>query len=60
MRLALGAIRGEIMSMMMSQAMMPVLTGIAVGVIGSTAVTRLLTSYLFQVTATDPWILPPC
>ena len=53
-RIAMGAARGSVLRLVMWQGMGLVLVGTAVGVLGSLAVSRVLASQLFGVTATDP------
>jgi putative ABC transport system permease protein len=53
-RVALGATRGNIFGLVLGQSLRLVLTGLALGVGVSLVLTRLMTSYLYGVTATDP------
>ena len=53
-RVALGAARGQVLAMIVGQAMVPVVGGLIAGLAGAFAATRLLRSLLFQVTPTDP------
>jgi putative ABC transport system permease protein len=53
-RMALGALPGQILSLVVSQSAWLVGGGIVVGTVGALAVTRLLTGLLFQVRPTDP------
>ena len=53
-RMALGADGGEIMNLVLRQAMRPVLVGGLVGVTGCAAVSRVLSSMLFGLSAHDP------
>jgi putative ABC transport system permease protein len=53
-RVALGAARGRIWRLVLRQAIVPVLIGVALGVGCGLAVTRLISSLLFDVSATDP------
>jgi predicted permease len=53
-RMALGAERGSILRMMMSQILKLALIGIAVGIGASLVLTRFVSSQLHGVTATDP------
>jgi putative ABC transport system permease protein len=52
-RVALGATRGAILGMVVRQGMELAILGIAVGLIGAAALTRLMASLLFGVSATD-------
>ncbi len=53
-RVALGATPAGVVRLMLGQAMVPVVVGLAVGLIGAMASTRLLASLLYQVSPTDP------
>ena len=53
-RVALGAARSDVMSLAMKQGMIPVIIGIAVGIPGALALTRLMSSLLYGITARDP------
>ncbi len=53
-RIALGAERSHVLSLIVGQAMLHAGAGIAIGVIASAALTRLMSSLLFAVSATDP------
>jgi putative ABC transport system permease protein len=53
-RMALGAQRSDVMRLVLSEGMLVILIGLAVGLGGSLASTRFLSSLLFGVTATDP------
>ncbi len=53
-RMALGALPGQILGLVVSQSAWLVGAGIAAGTLGALAVTRLLASLLFQVRPTDP------
>ena len=53
-RMALGASRRNVMRLVLGEAMWVILTGLAIGLAGSLALTRFLSSLLFGVTATDP------
>jgi putative ABC transport system permease protein len=53
-RLALGARPSHVLRMLVGQGMVLVMAGLAVGIVGALALTRLLTSLLFQVTPNDP------
>ena len=52
-RMAVGAQRSDVMSMILSEGMSLILIGMGVGLGGSLASTRFLSSLLFGVTATD-------
>ena len=52
-RRALGAQAREIVAMLVRESMRPVLTGIAVGLVGAIALSRVLSAMLFQVSSTD-------
>ena len=51
---ALGAQRGDVLRLIMRDAAVLAGVGICAGIAGSVAVTRLMTSLLFEVTPTDP------
>jgi putative ABC transport system permease protein len=53
-RMALGAQRGSILSLVMQQGMGLALIGIAAGVAGALSLTHLMNGLLFNVSATDP------
>ena len=53
-RMALGAQQSDVMRLVLSEGMLVILTGLGVGLAGSLASTRFLSSLLFGVTATDP------
>jgi predicted permease len=53
-RLALGAGRRKVVGMIVSQAMISVVAGIAIGVIAALAATRLIADLLYGVEARDP------
>jgi putative ABC transport system permease protein len=54
-RVALGAEAGTVQRMVLTQALRPVILGVAIGLPAAVAATRVLSSLLYQVTATDPW-----
>jgi predicted permease len=53
-RMALGAQRWDVMRAVLSEGMLVILIGMAIGLAGSLALTRFLSSFLVGVTATDP------
>jgi len=53
-RLALGASRSEIMSLVLRQGLQLVVVGLVLGMTAAFALTRILTSFLYGVHATDP------
>jgi putative ABC transport system permease protein len=56
-RMALGAQTGAVLRLVMGQGLKLVLIGAAIGLIGSLAMTRVMASLLFGVSATDPMTL---
>jgi putative ABC transport system permease protein len=53
-RMALGAERHDILRMVLRHGSLMAVTGIALGVVAALVLARLITSLLFQVSATDP------
>jgi putative ABC transport system permease protein len=53
-RVALGASSGDVLRMILRQGLRTIFIGVAIGIIGSLALTRTLESLLFGVNATDP------
>jgi predicted permease len=53
-RMALGAQRGDILKLIMTQGMALTLIGVAVGLLAASGLTRLMKSVLFGISATDP------
>jgi putative ABC transport system permease protein len=55
-RMALGAERGKIARMVLAGGVKLALLGCGLGVAGSMALSRIVSSFLFDVSATDPWL----
>jgi putative ABC transport system permease protein len=53
-RMAIGARPGEIVRMILGQGMGLALMGVALGILGSFALTHMVKSFLFGVTPNDP------
>jgi ABC-type antimicrobial peptide transport system permease subunit len=53
-RLALGARRQQIVTMMLHQGMLLLIVGLALGFVGALGTARVLRSLLFDVSASDP------
>jgi putative ABC transport system permease protein len=53
-RMALGAPHSDVARLVIRQGMILTLTGLALGLAGSVALSRLIATQLYQVTATDP------
>jgi predicted permease len=54
LRMTLGARRGDVLRMVVGKGMRPVLIGMAIGVTSAIALTRVLASQLYGISATDP------
>ncbi len=54
-RLALGAQRSNVLRLILSQGLRLAVAGVALGLLGAIAFTRLLKGLLFGISATDPW-----
>jgi putative ABC transport system permease protein len=52
-RVAIGASRMDVLKMVLGQSMSVVLIGVVVGLIGASALTRIMTTLLYNVSATD-------
>ena len=53
-RLALGASKRNVLSLVIGQGMKLALTGVAIGIVAALALTRVIRSLLYGVTPTDP------
>lgn len=53
--MALGATSRDVMRLALGQGMRLALIGIALGLLSAYAITRLMKTMLFGVSATDPW-----
>lgn len=53
-RIALGATRGNILKLVMGQALLTVAIGVIIGLAGSLLLTRTMSSMLFEVSPNDP------
>ena len=56
-RMALGARQADVLRMVLLQSLRPVALGVALGLCGALALTRLMTTLLYQVNPTDPVVL---
>jgi putative ABC transport system permease protein len=55
-RMALGAARGDVLRLIVRDGMAPAVIGVVAGAAGALAVTRLMRSLLYGVSATDPLV----
>ncbi len=53
-RLALGAEASQVVVMVLRQVILPVVIGLAIGIAGALALTRVFASLLFEIKSTDP------
>jgi ABC-type antimicrobial peptide transport system permease subunit len=53
-RIALGATSGNVLRMVLGQGLRTIVVGVVIGIAGSFALTKTVSSLLFGVTATDP------
>ena len=56
-RVALGAQRRDVLSLVIWQGLILALVGAAIGLVGCLAVTRLMASLLYRISPNDPWTL---
>jgi len=56
-RMALGAQTRDVLSLVVNQGMKPVVSGLALGIIATFALNRLIAAQLYQVSAYDPMLL---
>jgi ABC-type antimicrobial peptide transport system permease subunit len=54
-RMALGALRSQVRTMVLRDAFKTVVPGVVVGLLAAFALTRTMSSLLFSVSALDPW-----
>ena len=54
LRMALGAQRGQVLLLILKQGLLLTLIGVGIGLVGALALTRVMSSLLFGVEATDP------
>ncbi|MDQ2774827.1 MAG: ABC transporter permease [Acidobacteriota bacterium] len=56
-RLALGASRGDVLRLILSEALRVTAFGVCIGLIAALALSRVMAGYLYQISATDPLTL---
>ncbi len=54
-RVALGAQAGDVLRLVVGRGMKLVVIGIAIGLVAAFALTQLIRSFLYEISATDPW-----
>jgi putative ABC transport system permease protein len=57
LRVALGARTADVLSLVVGRTMRWAVVGVAIGIIGSMGLTRLLSGILYDVRPNDPWVL---
>ena len=57
LRMALGASRAQVIRIVLGQSLMPVGTGLAVGLVGAVSLSRFVEGLLFEVSPLDPLML---
>jgi putative ABC transport system permease protein len=55
-RMALGAVRRDVLALVVRQGLSLAVAGLGVGIAGAIALTRVMRSLLFSVSATDPTV----
>ena len=55
-RMALGATRRNVLALILSRAVRLIVTGLVIGLAGAAVLTRVLQTFLFGVTPTDPLV----
>ena len=53
-RMALGAQRGDVLKLVMRQAVVLIIGGLAIGLVAALGLSRLMSTLLFGISATDP------
>src|SRR5262249_53708721 len=56
-RMALGARRGDILTLVIGHGMLLAISGVVIGLAGAVAVTRLLAAAVPALSARDPWVV---
>jgi putative ABC transport system permease protein len=56
-RVAIGAMRGDIVSLVLRESVRPVLAGLALGIAAALGMSRVLASILYEVAPSDPLVL---
>jgi putative ABC transport system permease protein len=53
--MALGALRGQVRSMILRDGLLTALPGLLIGLLAAFALTRTMSSLLYSVSSLDPW-----